>query len=173
MNIRTYLYQRKVKRLKRKIAGVKARIAYMVATKWKDQNQKDMAMPESYLDTMLDWHATKAELEEELVMLKLAILVIEKCLKLVKWMIEERNPANVSRQYLWQEMKKAEGMCILCSKPNVDGYRCEKHRAENWLRARKYQGIPLDTPVSKSKFSEGNKIILQREMAKHQNNPRQ
>jgi hypothetical protein len=83
--------------------------------------------------------------------------------------IAKINPKNVSRQYIWQELRRKEGFCMVCgTEPNVDGYRCEKHRAENWLRVRLKKGI--DKEPSRSKFERGNKNILQRYMAEKENN---
>jgi hypothetical protein len=66
MNIKTYLYQRRVKRLKRKIAGLKSKIEYVSGCKWMNERNEQIAKPTHHFDLILDWTSSKAELEEEL-----------------------------------------------------------------------------------------------------------
>lgn len=61
MNIRNYLYQRRVKRLKRKIAGVKAKLTW-----WLEIVKMQTTLNERIVEDVSDMYARKAELEEEL-----------------------------------------------------------------------------------------------------------
>jgi len=63
--LKTIIYQRKVKRLKRKIAGVKAKLDCIARCKWRS-GQTPSNMPMEYFDLILDLECRKAELEEEL-----------------------------------------------------------------------------------------------------------
>ena len=72
---------------------------------------------------------------------------------------------GVSRQRIWQKVKQAEGMCMRCGKPALEGSGlCEKHLLEQRQRQRKLKGcqawkpggpgrppkirLPEDVPVS-------------------------
>jgi hypothetical protein len=41
-----------------------------------------------------------------------------------------------SRQYEHQKRKRAAGICITCTLPSVDGWRCAAHAADNAIRRR-------------------------------------
>lgn len=46
-----------------------------------------------------------------------------------RWAGEEQ-PKGVSRQRRWQIEKKKEGRCVICGKPSITQYHCDRHRKE-------------------------------------------
>jgi len=49
-----------------------------------------------------------------------------------------RNGKPLSRQYLYQLRRKAEGNCVICRVEAVDGFHCQRHKDYNAVHSREY-----------------------------------
>ena len=48
----------------------------------------------------------------------------------------QKDESQISRQARWQRKHRAQGLCVLCSRPAFKGWRCKKHYEQHKITMR-------------------------------------